>query len=56
MVAVAPCFMKGTNFFFLPSAQRGGDAMYLTLEQLLLLGGFVVALLQFVLTFTNKKK
>ena len=30
--------------------------MYLTLEQFLLLGGFIVALLQVILTFTNKKK
>ena len=30
--------------------------MYLTLEQFLLLGGFVVALLQLVLAFTYKKK
>ena len=48
--------MDGSKFLF--SLPYGGEvmSMYLTLEQLLLLGGFIVALLQVVLTFTNKKK
>jgi hypothetical protein len=49
-------FMEGSEFLFSLLLWKGGDIMYLTLEQLMLLGGFIVALLQVVLTFTNKKK
>jgi hypothetical protein len=48
--------MEGSEFLFSLLLWKGGDIMYLTLEQLMLLGGFIVALLQVVLTFTNKKK
>ena len=56
MVAVASLHGRERNSF--SPFHFGGEVMcmYLTLEQLLLLGGFIVALLQFVLTFINKKK
>jgi hypothetical protein len=46
-----------TEIFLLPSFfLRGGDAMYITLEELLLLAAFIVALLDYVRNHDNKKK
>ena len=52
------CFplKEGSRFLLLPSISRGGDTMYLTLEQLLLLASFIVALLTFVQNHNSKKK
>ena len=58
MVAVASLkIMKGAKIFLLPSVLlRGGDIMYITLEELLLLSAFIVALLDYVRNHDNKKK
>ena len=52
------CFpqIEGSKFLLLPSISRGGDLMYITLEQLLLLASFIVALLAFVQNHNSKKK
>ena len=49
--------MKGAKIFLLPSVLlEGGDTMYITLEELLLLSAFIVALLDYVRNHDNKKK
>ena len=55
-VAVAPFPSKGAKFFSSFCYVKGGGILYLTLEQLMLLGTFIVALLQIVLNNINKKK
>ena len=55
-VAVAS-FFEGSKFLLLPSFSEGGDIVYITLEQLLLIAAFIVALLQYVHNiYHNKKK
>ena len=51
-----PFFTKGASFFFSLRLTRGGDRVYITLEQLLLLASFIVALLVYVQNHNNKKK
>ena len=56
-VAAAFFFYEGSRSFLFHSLcfLRGGDSLYITWEQLLLFGAFIVALLQYVRDHYKKK-
>ena len=54
-VAVASSYHKGNSILFcLP--RKGGGAMYLTLEQFILICGFILALLTYIDSHNDKNK